>query len=46
MAFSWSAASIVYAATADEPEADHDRRRRLLAACVQDAISPGAAPPD
>ncbi|MFG1848630.1 TetR/AcrR family transcriptional regulator [Micromonospora carbonacea] len=46
MAFSWSAASIVYAATADEPEADHDRRRRLLAACVRDAISPGAGPPD
>lgn len=44
MAFSWSAASIVYAASADEPEADHERRRRLLAACVRDATSPSTAP--
>jgi AcrR family transcriptional regulator len=46
MAFSWSAASVVYAATADEPDEDHDRRRTLLAACVRGAISPSPAPQD
>ncbi|WKU05397.1 TetR/AcrR family transcriptional regulator [Micromonospora sp. HUAS LYJ1] len=46
MAFSWSAASIAYAATTDEPDETHERRRTLLAACVRDAISPGTAPPD
>lgn len=46
MAFAWSAASIGYAATADEPDEHHERRRRLLAGCVRDAISPGTAPPD
>ncbi|MGD0556061.1 MAG: TetR family transcriptional regulator [Streptosporangiaceae bacterium] len=30
MAFAWSPASGFYAATADEPAADHDRRRALL----------------
>ncbi|WP_157517677.1 hypothetical protein [Micromonospora rifamycinica] len=43
MAFSWSAASIVHAATADEPDEDHERRRRLLAECVRgDLPEPGA----
>ncbi|MDY7085278.1 MAG: hypothetical protein SYR96_09250 [Actinomycetota bacterium] len=44
MAFSWSAASVVYAATADDPAEDHDRRRALLAECVRGAISPSTAP--
>ncbi|MFF3856399.1 hypothetical protein [Micromonospora sp. NPDC002575] len=44
MAFAWSAASVVYAATADEPDEDHDRRRTLLAACVRAAISPTTTP--
>ncbi|MFJ8689730.1 TetR family transcriptional regulator [Micromonospora wenchangensis] len=46
MAFAWSAASIMHAATADEPDEDHERRRRLLAACVRDAVSPGTTAPD
>jgi AcrR family transcriptional regulator len=40
MAFSWSAASVVYAATADDPAEDHNRRRALLAECVHGATSP------
>ncbi|MEU6537072.1 TetR family transcriptional regulator [Streptomyces sp. NPDC047000] len=40
MACAWSPASGVYAATADEPEADHDRRRALLHDCVARAIAP------
>jgi AcrR family transcriptional regulator len=40
MAFAWSPASGVYAATADEPSADHDRRRALLRDCVQRAVAP------
>jgi AcrR family transcriptional regulator len=40
MAFAWSPASGVYAATADEPSADHDRRRTLLRDCVQRAVAP------
>jgi AcrR family transcriptional regulator len=40
MAFAWSPASGVYAATADEPAADHDRRRALLHDCVQRAVAP------
>jgi AcrR family transcriptional regulator len=39
MAFAWSPAS-VYAATADEPAADHDRRRALLRDCVHRAVAP------
>ena len=42
MAFAWSAASVVYAATAGDPAGDHDRRRALLADCVRGAISPPA----
>jgi AcrR family transcriptional regulator len=40
MACAWSAASGVYAATADEPAADHDRRRTLLRECVERAVAP------
>ena len=40
MANAWSPASGVYAATADEPLADHDRRRALLRDCVSRAVAP------
>jgi AcrR family transcriptional regulator len=40
MACAWSPASGVYAASADEPEADHERRRVLLHDCVQRALAP------
>jgi AcrR family transcriptional regulator len=40
MACAWSPASGVYTATADEPAADHDRRRTLLRDCVQRAVAP------
>jgi AcrR family transcriptional regulator len=40
MAFAWSPASGVYAATADEPAAEHDRRRALLRDCVERAMAP------
>jgi AcrR family transcriptional regulator len=40
MACAWSPASGIYAATADEPAADHDRRRALLRDCVERAVAP------
>jgi AcrR family transcriptional regulator len=40
MAFAWSPTSGAYAASADEPAADHERRRALLREFVQRAISP------
>jgi hypothetical protein len=40
MASAWSPASGVYTATADEPAADHDRRRALLRDCVQRVVAP------
>jgi AcrR family transcriptional regulator len=40
MALAWSPASSSYAATADEPAADHDRRRALLRDCVERAVAP------
>ena len=40
MACAWSPASGFYAATADEPAADHDRRRALLRDCVARAVAP------
>ena len=40
MAGAWSPASGVYAATADEPPAAHDRRRALLRDCVARAVAP------
>jgi hypothetical protein len=40
MACAWSPASVFYAATADEPAEDHDRRRTLLRDAVQRAVAP------
>ena len=40
MAGAWSPASGVYAASADEPPAEHDRRRALLRSCVARAVAP------
>lgn len=40
MAGAWSPSSGVYAASADEPAADHDRRRDLLRDCVARAVAP------
>ena len=40
MACAWSPASGIYTATADEPAADHDRRRALLRASVQRTLAP------
>jgi hypothetical protein len=42
MAFAWSPISGAYAASAEEPAADHERRRALLRDFVQRAISPVA----
>jgi AcrR family transcriptional regulator len=40
MAFAWAPISGAYAASADEPAADHDRRRALLREFVELAITP------
>jgi AcrR family transcriptional regulator len=40
MACAWSPASGLYAATADEPEAGHERRRALLRESVRRAVAP------
>ena len=40
MASAWSPASGVYTATAEEPAADHERRRTLLRDCVERAVTP------
>src|ERR1700761_6937553 len=40
MACTWSSASPFYAATADEPPAEHERRRALLRDCVERAVAP------
>lgn len=40
MAGAWSAVSTTYVASADEPEAEHERRRTLLRECVQRAVAP------
>jgi AcrR family transcriptional regulator len=40
MACAWSPASGVHVATADEPGAEHDRRRALLRDCVRRAVTP------
>ena len=40
MASAWSPASAAYAATAEDPAADHARRRALLRDCVQCAVAP------
>ena len=43
MACAWSPASGIYTATADEPSADHDRRRALLRDCVERKLAKGSA---
>ncbi|WNV86880.1 TetR family transcriptional regulator [Umezawaea sp. Da 62-37] len=43
MALAWSPISFFYTATKDDPEADHDRRRRALAEMVRRAVSPEPA---
>lgn len=40
MSMAWSPVSNVYAATADEPAEDHDRRRDLLRDAVRRAVAP------
>ncbi|HEX4258288.1 MAG TPA: hypothetical protein VH089_24590 [Streptosporangiaceae bacterium] len=40
MACAWSPASGIYTATADEPDASHQRRRALLRDCVERAVAP------
>ena len=40
MALAWSATSALYAATLDDPAADHERRRALLHSSVQRVVSP------
>ena len=40
MAFAWSPASGAWAASADEPAADHDRRRDLLRESVRRTLAP------
>ena len=40
MAFAWSPASSFYAATPEEPAADHERRRTLLRESVERAVAP------
>ncbi|KAA0113949.1 TetR family transcriptional regulator [Mycolicibacterium sp. P9-22] len=40
MALTWSPASLFYAVTDGDPEADHDRRRRALAETVRRAVTP------
>ncbi|MGI5238113.1 hypothetical protein [Dactylosporangium sp. CA-139066] len=44
MASAWSPTSGAYAATADEPAADHDRRRTMLRESVQRAVTPQDEP--
>ncbi|MER5263886.1 TetR family transcriptional regulator [Actinosynnema sp. NPDC002837] len=41
LSMAWSPVSNVYAATADEPAATHDRRRALLRDSVRRAVAPG-----
>jgi AcrR family transcriptional regulator len=40
LAMTWSPASITFTATADDPAADHDRRRAALAEVVRRAFAP------
>jgi len=40
MACAWSPASSIYTATADDPAAEHDRRRALLRESVERAVAP------
>jgi hypothetical protein len=45
MSLAWSPASGFYAATADEPAAEHERRRALLRDSVRCAVAPLARSP-
>lgn len=40
MALAWSPSSLFHAATADDPEPEHEQRRRFLAEAVRRAFSP------
>ncbi|MFE4552618.1 TetR family transcriptional regulator [Streptomyces sp. NPDC056785] len=40
MSMTWSPASAMYAASNDDPKADHDRRRQALALTIQRAFAP------
>lgn len=40
LSMTWSPASVMYAASKDEPEPDHDRRRAALALTVRRAFAP------
>ena len=40
MALTWSPASMFYAVSTDDPEADHDRRRHALAEAVRRVVTP------
>lgn len=44
LAMTWSPAGIIYTATEDDPEAEHDRRRAALAAAVHHAFTPTKRP--
>ncbi|MFT7837853.1 TetR family transcriptional regulator [Saccharothrix sp. BKS2] len=44
MSMAWSPVSNVYAATAEEPAATHDRRRALLRDSVRRAVAPDPTP--
>ncbi|GAA3091098.1 hypothetical protein [Nonomuraea salmonea] len=46
LAMTWSPAGIIYTATEDDPEAEHNRRRAALAAAVHRAFTPPPRGPD
>lgn len=46
MALTWSPASLFHVAAMDDPEADHERRRRALAETVRRAFTPSRADAD
>lgn len=46
MALTWSPASLFHVAAMDDPEADHERRRRALADTVRRAFAPSRADAD
>ncbi|HZG06548.1 MAG TPA: TetR family transcriptional regulator [Streptomyces sp.] len=45
MALTWSPASLIHTATPDEPESEHESRRRALAETVRRAFTPGSEIP-
>ncbi|MFI6084835.1 TetR family transcriptional regulator [Streptomyces sp. NPDC051217] len=44
MSMTWSAAGVMFTASRDDPESDHDRRRTALALTVRRAFAPLAEP--